>query len=848
MNQQWPVRLALLALLGLAFLPAVAAQPSEPKSPAACEATADLPLSFVPNEGQWDPAVRFLARRGGMVARFQKDGLRLKLEKRAGEGRLHGVVIPFVFEGARKDVRLEGRDRKAGVFNFFQGSHPDRWRTRVPAFGKVVYRGLYAGVDVVFRQAEDRLEYDLLLAPGADLARVVVRVTGNEGIAIADDGTLVIRTALGPIHQKPPTTWVELATGGTRPVACRYRRIDDRRYGFVVPERDPGRPLVIDPGVDWSTFLGGSGADSAAAIGMHFGPSPWSPLDTPVIVGSTTSTDFPTTQGAFSRAYNGGASDAFVVKTDYFGSRLVYATYLGGSANDVATGVVVDANGVATVVGYTNSINFPTTKGAYSNTLAGAGDVFVTRLGASGSVLGYSTYIGGKASDNPHAVGALPTGDVFVAGETQSSDFPTTAGAFDTTHNGLVDGFVTRLDAAGAKLVASTFLGSPGSEYVWSVAVSPTLGDVTVAGEVDDKAFPVTSGAYDVTYNGGASDAFVTRLDSTLRTLRYSTFLGGANTDVARDVILDRNAEVAVVGGTTSVDFPVTTGAYDVTHNGGSDAFVTRLNAAGGKLVYSTYLGGAGPEEALAAGVNGSGAVTVAGTTVSTDFPVTKGCFQPKPGGSQDAFVCRFDPNATVLHYASYLGGSGSDILLDLELDSLNNAIVCGQTSSKDYPARHQSFDVTYNGNGDGFAARFDMLPAGVMKYGASTPACRGPIIIGVNRMAYPEPAPTTMFTVNCYNAPPKSVGLLLVGLAPHSGGLDILGIKLHVDPFYPTILHWVYSDTQGCHRWPVYIPPGVLGLHAFFQYVWANTPQCIPPGKAVSASNAMMVIVLPKP
>jgi len=848
MKVQWPIRLTLAALFGLAVLPAVAAQPTLMQPRAAAASTADLPLAFVANQGQWDPSVRFLARRGGMVARFRNDGLGLKLEQRAGENRPHGVVLPFVFEGAREDVRLEGRDRQSGVFNFLQGSDPGRWRTRVPAFGKVVYRGLYEGVDVIFRQAEDRLEYDLLLAPGADLTRVVVRVTGHEGIEIAGDGTLVIRTALGPIHQKPPVTWVELVSGGTRPVECRYRRIDDQRYGFVVPGRDPARPLVIDPGVDWSAFLGGGGADSATAIGMHFAPSPWAPLDTPVIVGATSATDFPTTQGAFSRAYNGGTSDAFVVKTDYFGSKLVYATYLGGKGNDVATGVVVDANGVATVVGFTDSSDFPTTKGAYSNTLAGARDVFVTRLGSSGSVLGYSTYLGGKASDSPHAVGALSNGDVFVAGETQSSDFPTTVGAFDTTYNGLVDGFVTRLDATGAKLAASTFLGSPGTEIVWGIAVSPTLGDVTVAGEVDDKAFPVTSGAFDVTYNGGTSDAFVTRFDSTLGTLRYSTYLGGANDDAAHDVVLDRDAEVAVVGGTSSVDFPVTTGAYDVTHNGGIDAFVTRLNAAGGKLVYSTYLGGAGPDEAWAAGLDGSGAVTVAGTTASTDFPVTKGCFQPKHGGSQDAFVCRFDPTATVLHYASYLGGSGSDILLDLELDSLNNAIVCGQTSSKDYPARHMSFDVTYNGNGDGFAARFDMLPVGVQKYGASTPACRGPIIIGVNRMAYPEPSPQNPFEVNCYNAPPKSVGLLLVGLAPHSGGLDLLGIKLHVDPFYPTILHWVYSDTQGRQQWPVYIPPGVLGLHAFFQYVWANTPQCIPPGKAVSASNAMMVVVLPKP
>lgn len=294
--------LAVLVLTGLisavGFL-AGHAVPEEQGPAAEPEAMlARIPLAFVENRGQWPAPVKFRARWGGMVAHLEGDALTLQLERRESGGQVKGVVVRMAFEGASKNVTLEGEAELPGTHNFFLGSDPSRWRTEVPGYARVVYRSLYDGVDVRLREDGGELEYDLLLAEAADLSQVVVRCDGTGGLKADSDGSLLMETELGSIRQRPPTSWYELPSGEQAPVECKYRILDANRYGFEVPREGLSLALVIDPALEWSTYFGGSDEEAAGAVAL--GPS-----GAVVMGGYTESVDSIATPGAYDTTYNG---------------------------------------------------------------------------------------------------------------------------------------------------------------------------------------------------------------------------------------------------------------------------------------------------------------------------------------------------------------------------------------------------------------------------------------------------------------------------------------------------------------------------------------------------------------
>jgi beta-propeller repeat-containing protein len=677
-----------------------------------------LQLHFEANRGQTHDDVRFLARGPGYSLFLTPTDAVLTLIKpeslarKPAHGRsapreqATGTVLHMKFAGANRASRVAGLEELPGKANYFIGSDPAKWRTNVPTYAKVQYRDVYPGIDLVYYGNQRQLEYDFVVRRGADPTRIVLGFQGADKVEVDVQGDLVLHTAAGPIRQQKPVIYQEV--GGVRKeIPGGYVLKGKHQVGFKVARYDARQPLVIDPVLFYSTFLGGSGEDSSPAIAVDAAGNAY-------VTGRTFSPDFPTTAGAFQASFGDGSFHAFVTKLNSSGSALVYSTYLGGSGADAGSGIAVDTSGQAFVTGNTNSSNFPTTTTAFQTTYGGGGccDAFVTQLNAAGSGLVYSTYLGGSGDDEGNAIAVDPAGNAYVSGLTDSTNLPTTAGAFQTTHAGGFDAFVTKLDPAGASLVYSTYLGGGGSDGGSSNGIAADAsGNAYVTGTTDSTDFPTTMGAFQTTYGGGISDAFVTKLDPAGAALVYSTYLGRSGEDWGSAIAVEAAGNAYLTGGTFSPDFPTTMGAFQTIYGGGiSDGFVTKLNSSGSALVYSTYLGGSGGDAGFGIAVDTAGKAFVAGNTNSSNFPTTMTAFQRTYGGGGccDAFVTQLDAAGSALVYSTYLGGSGNDGGSAIAVDALpgSNAYVTGFTNSADFPTTEGTFQALNARISDAFLAK----------------------------------------------------------------------------------------------------------------------------------------------
>jgi hypothetical protein len=675
-----------------------------------------LPLGFEANEGQSDAQVKFLSRGRGYSLFLTASEAVLVLggqgEDPAEKG--GGGVLRMKIMGGNPAPAVIGLNELPGRTNYFIGNGPDSWRREVRSYARVQYRDVYSGVDLVYYGHRRDLEYDFVLRPGADPGQIVLGFEGSQRLDVDPLGDLVLHTAVGAVRQRRPVIYQEV-DGGRREIPGGYVIRAGDRVGFQVGGYDTTRPLIIDPVLVYSTLLGGGANDRSFGIAVDAAGNTY-------LTGQTLSSGFPTAPGAFGPVHNGG-SDAFVTKLDATGSALVYSTYLGGSSDDTAFGIAVDAAGKAYVTGRTASVDFPTTAGAFDPGYNGGGsDAFVTSLDPTGSVLSYSTYLGGSGFDQGIALDLDAARRVFVTGRTRSADFQTTPGAFDTSLNGVEDIFVTTLDPSGSILVYSTYLGGdddalPGGREI-GVGIKVDASGTYVVGDTGSANFPTTPGALDPTFNGGAGafgDAFVTKLDPTGSVLLYSTYLGGSGADSCQGMTL-ASGHVYVSGSTLSADFPTTPGAFDTGFNGSGvfgDIFVARLNPTGTSLMYSTYLGGIAADANPRIAVDGSGSAYVTGETRSFDFPITPTATQPFLAGAIDAFLAKLSPNGSTLAYSTYLGGFDDDAGNAIVVDASGSVYVTGRTASPDFPTTAGAFDTAYNGGiSDAFVLKFAPLPA----------------------------------------------------------------------------------------------------------------------------------------
>lgn len=618
--------------------------------------------------------------------------------------------------GGNEFAASSGSGRLEHRTNYFRGSE-ENWRTEIPNYAEVRFDGVYPGVDVVWRGngAGDAVA-GLTVEPFADVSQIAWEVAGADDVRVTDSGELLIRTEFGDIVRPAPQAFqqadgfraeVDIAYDVSQTEAGRFR------VGYRVGEFDRGRAFEIGSApkdvpttnelstLGYSTYLGGGSNDGGTKIAVDGAGNTF-------VVGNSISSDFPTTAGSFDPSIN-GSEDAFVTKLNAAGSGLVYSTFLGGFALERAFGIAVDSTGNAFVAGRTDSSNFPTTTGAYNTSHNGGPDIFVTKLNAAGSGLVYSTFIGGSGNDFHNALAVDSAGNAYVAGVTQSTNYPTTSGAYDTSYNGTGDVFVTKLNAAGSGLDYSTFIGDSGDDGGTGIAVD-SAGNAFVAGYTNSIAFPTTTGAYDTSHNG-SYDAFVTQLNAAGSGLVYSTFLGGSGSDGGNSIAVDGSGNAYVTGNTSSTGFPTTAGAFDTSHNGGQDVFVTKLNAAGSALLYSTFIGGGLNEEARGIEIDSAGNAFITGGTESTGFPITGGAFDPTHNGESDVFFTKLNPTGSGLLYSTFIGGFGGEGGNGITIDSTGNTYITGFTRSSDFPTTAGAFDVTYNGNNDVFVTKLAPPP-----------------------------------------------------------------------------------------------------------------------------------------
>lgn len=715
-------------------------------------------LDFVENRGQWDGPAVFTAWLGrNLAASLEPGGITLR------SGRDRTADVRLLFEGASAAATIVGEEKRRGVYNFFLGNDRRRWQSNVPSFGSVRYRGLYDGVDVRVLQRNDRLEYDVLLGPHADLQQVVIRTVGVAGIEIAADGGLILQTAAGPLRQTAPVTWEELPDGTTRRLESRFRKIDAERYGFLVPHRTHALPLVIDPGLEWSTFLGGSNREEIHGLALTSDGS-----GDVVVAGHTFSSDFPTPTSPDAR----GASPLipFVARLNASGTELVYATLFGSTNGNVAYAfdLALDAASAPIVVGETNGADFPTTPGAYqptfnepSATINRGWDTFVTRFDASGSAMVFSTYLGAAPIFDPstpsssrggdesaRAVVVDGTGSVIVAGYTTSENFPTTPGAYDRTHAALtvnvtisgvpgtvssrIDGYIARLSPNGTQLTYSTYLGAQSDDVIRGMAID-SQGVLTVVGteapiETFDGAgnrtdhgipFPTTDDAIARTHLG-ASDTFLARLSldgGGSADFKYGTILGGLYIDEATDVALDPNDPelITLVGNTRSWDFPTTPGAWRRAPQFLADGhpyyegFMMRFRfpaTGGGSLVWSSLVTGTQTGQFTdAVVIDPSGDVIVVGQDIAGTYPTTDRSFKRLP--LKGSFISRFSSDGTTQLYSTLLHKTSGVLVLRMRAVSVGAraVVVAGSTLHPDHPTTPGAFDRVFGSNGtsDGF-------------------------------------------------------------------------------------------------------------------------------------------------
>lgn len=632
-----------------------------------------------------------VGRAGGAFATFNCDSVDLRL-------RSSNIQLRFVGQNASPSITTEMR--LPGSLNLIKGTGRRGWRQDLPTYGEVHYHDLYPGIDMVFGANSGLLKSEYRVQSGADPNLIRVGYIGAQRVRMNSDGALHVEIDGSTLVEDQPVAY-QGDDVSRRRVPVAYVVHEDGTVGFRLDEYDRSQPLVIDPTITFSSYIGGNGIDVITGMTLDSTGNVY-------LAGYTDSPDFPV-DGALQP--RGGSVDAFVVKISAAGDRFLYATYIGGIGDDRALAIAVDGSGRAVVAGSTTSSNFPSTNGI-QKTNAGGKDAFLLMLNASGSTLAFSTYFGGSGSDSANAVVLDATANIYIAGDSTSANLKV-ANAYQANNRGRQDAFAAKFSSAGS-LLYSTYIGGAGDDKANGIAVDSS-GAAYIAGETSSPDFPVKS-AFQST-NGGGQDAFVVKL-TTAGALVYSTYLGGTGglagqPESAAAVAVDSSGNAYVTGVTSSPNFPTAAPYQAAFGGGGTDAFVTKIHPAGTALVFSTYLGGIGGDSGKAISIEAAGTILVAGSTFSPDFPVLNS-IQATKSGQTDGFLTRLTAAGNDVFFSSYVGASGSDSANAVSSNASGDVWIAGQTTSTDFPLAFplQSFGSP---EGNGFVMKLgiqNMPPA----------------------------------------------------------------------------------------------------------------------------------------
>jgi hypothetical protein len=684
----------------------------------------ELPLSFVPNRGQTDSAVKFIAGGLGDNIFFTSNEVVLSRASNLTQPDLangaQGQAIRMRFEGADPTLQVTPYGPQPGRISYMIGDDPEKWITGLPTFTGVIYEGLYPGIDLQYKGRAGTLKGTFLVAPGADPTQIKWRYDGFTQLAVNDQGDLIIglHNAAGDgknssndltISESAPIAWQEIA-GQSVPVSIRYLPQKNGIISFSVGHYDPAHLLTIDPTLEFSSLLGGSDTEFGTGITLDGDGNIY-------LAGITASTDFPTVNPA-QPSYGGGTcpgfpcSDAFAAKLSPDGSTLLYSTYLGGSENDEGLDISIDSQGNVYLTGSTSSQDFPTFNPLQNqNGGAGTQDVFISKLNPSGDTLIFSSYLGGTENDVGAGITHEAGDQTIITGWTYSADFPL-LDPLQPSLEGSSDAFVTRITANGNALVYSTYLGGEGRDWAQDVAIDNNQ-DVYLTGGTLSTDFPSSRAPQGVRGNGLA-DAYVAVLKNDGSELIISMIVGGAGMEEGTGIALDDDRNIYVTGHTTSEDFP-TESALQSTFGGLQDAFLFKLQGDGSALIYSTYLGGSHLETGGKVFVDEDQSVYVVGSTSSADFPAINPLQYYQGGICQgdpcaDIFVAKVKSDGSKLLFSTFLGGTSRDAGFDIAADSTSNLYLTGATWSTDFPTANTLGGGSQN-NVNAFVTKIGLAP-----------------------------------------------------------------------------------------------------------------------------------------
>ena len=607
-------------------------------------------------------------------------------------------TLRFEFVGANRDARVSGVGELAGQANYFLGRDPAQWRAGVPLFGQVRVAQIYPGVDLVYYGSERRLEYDFLVAPAAAPENISIHFTGADNLRVSAEGELVFTLGREEIRQPKPVLY-QTVGGARTEIAGGYRLADRQTVRFEIGPYDRGLPLVIDPVLSYSTYFGKSGSD----IAWSFAADQAGTNGFVYVAGETMSANLPVTT---TNAYGGGSQfggDVFVAKFNRTGSALSYLTYLGGKGDDAALGIAVDPDGNAYLTGFTTSTNFPTPNGLFTNLGGGVfpgfgvfpQDAFVAKMDPSGA-LAFGTYLGGSTNDVGVGIAVDDARNIYVAGYTGSTNFPTTNAA-QSTLGGRRDAFVTKLNADGNALIYSTYLGGTNSGSGEAIAVD-AAGNAFVT-------------AYDTATNG-ALFAVVQKFSTNGAGLQSYSVSGNSGNVIPFGIALDANGDAYLAGSENLTNFPTSLPLALASTNHSTDAFVIKLAGDSLTPIYRAAFGGNGTDEAWGVAVDAAGNAHVVGETFSTNFPTlgASGLLRATNSGGSDVFVTVINSNGNAFVRSALIGGTNNDFGYAIATDPEGDDLIVGRTYSANFPtvAAYQS---TFGGTNDGFIAKIAVEP-----------------------------------------------------------------------------------------------------------------------------------------
>jgi len=744
-------------------------------------------------------------------------------------------VLRMKLIGSNRSAKIEPLDPLPGRSNYFIGSDPSKWRTNVPNFAKVAVHGVYPGIDLIFYGNQQQLEYDVVVGPGADPNRFRLKFTGADRLRRESNGDVLVSVGGAEIRQRKPVVY-QVVDGQRRELEGGYVVHTHNEVAFEVARYDAAKPLVIDPVLVYSTYLGGGIYDYGGGIAVDYAGNAY-------ITGTTASNDFPLA-GSFPR---GGALNGVFVTKISPKDVLVYSVILSrGVVYDHGLGIAVDSSGNAYVTGSTQG-GFPVVNALQSTpgNLPGGNSAFVTKINPQGNALVYSTYLGGIGNAVGRGIAVDASGNTVVAG-LAGVGFPVFNALQSTFGGGTYDAFVTKINAQGSGLVYSTYVGGSGTDQALGVAVD-SGGNAYVTGSTTG-AFPLVA-ALQSSYGGGASDAFVAKLNPQGSALLYSTYLGGSGDDQGSGIAVDASGNAYVTGYTTGA-FPLAAPLQGSYGGGPTDAFVTEISAQGTALVYSTYLGGGGSEQGTGIAVDSAGEAYVTGSTSGNSFgsgvgfPIKNAMQSAYGGGYSDAFVAEITAQGANLVYSTYLGGIDVDGGAAIAVDSNGNAYLTGVTTSVNFPtanALRSRLGTAQGGFGNAFVSVISGAPGSELFGSFDTPLNNTSNVVGAIPVTGWALSSFSISNLEIYrdavgNEPRGKFGLVFIGTATF-----VPGSRPDVQARYP---NYVFVNFAGWgYQLLTNVLPnngnGTFQLHAIAYDSGGNVIELGAPGKTITCTNA---------